>query len=72
MCCDTSSPIAQAPSFLPTLVQRGVLKLLDTMKPRDQDTIADLLVRLPATGAYSADDLRDGLGKVTELMDDLM
>ena len=120
----------QAPGFLPTLVQRGVLKLLDLMKvpaatgwpasvapfvrsnlccavrgrgsgnviielksyaaitilsahpwqkpycsqmqAREQETVSDLLVRLPSMGAYSADDLRAGFGKVTEQLDDLM
>ena len=34
--------------------------------------MSDLLVRLPSMGAYSADDLRAGFGKVTEQLDDLM
>lgn len=42
------------------------------VQPRDQEVVSDLLVRLPSKGAYSADDLRAGLGKVTEQMDDLM
>lgn len=34
--------------------------------------MSELLVRLPSKGAYSADDLHAGLGKVTEQLDDLM
>ena len=42
------------------------------MQAREQETVSDLLVRLPSMGAYSADDLRAGFGKVTEQLDDLM
>jgi hypothetical protein len=48
------------------------LTLSQIVQAREQETVSDLLVRLPSKGAYSADDLRAGLGKVTEQLDDIM
>lgn len=62
-----------APGFLPVLVERGVLKLLDCMTAREQTVISDILIKLPSLGgAYNGEDLQAGIDLVTKGMDDLM
>jgi hypothetical protein len=56
---------------MPKLVEAGVDALFETIRPKEQDTLTDLLVSLLRRNAYSADDFVAGLRAKTDQLKDL-
>jgi hypothetical protein len=60
-----------APDFMPELVFTALSKLLDSIKPRDQEAIVALTMLLFKSGVVRAEDIRQGFSVVLEDLGDL-
>ncbi|KAK9820254.1 hypothetical protein WJX72_008106 [[Myrmecia] bisecta] len=59
------------PGFMPKIVEVGINKMYDSMRDKEHDMLAGLLVALAKKGAYSAEDFLTGLHTKTDMMEDL-
>lgn len=57
--------------WMPKLVEAGVDALFETIRPKEQDMLTDLLVSLLRRNAYSAEDFVAGLRTKTDQLEDL-
>ena len=57
--------------FLKKLVLIGIEKMLDLMRPKEQEMLATLLVRLAKEGSVPKEDLMAALQKNSDQLEDL-
>ncbi|BDA41688.1 Eukaryotic translation initiation factor isoform 4G-1 [Coccomyxa sp. Obi] len=60
-----------APGFMPKLVDTGIDALFETIRPKEQEMLTDLLVSLLRRNAYSLDDFITGVKLKTDTLEDL-
>lgn len=61
----------EAPGFAPHLVQIGLEKAFDVVGDGEQTLIIDLLSALASRGVLNGEDVRDGVGALTETLEDI-
>lgn len=56
---------------MPKLVEAGIDALFETIRPKEQAMLTELLVSLARRNAYTADDFVAGLRTKTDALEDL-
>jgi hypothetical protein len=59
------------PGFMPKLVETGIDALFDTIRPKEQEMLTDLLVSLLRRNAFTLDDFVAGVKSKTDQLEDL-
>lgn len=59
------------PGFMPKLIDTGIDALFETIRPKEQEMLTDLLVSLLRRNAYSLDDFITGMKMKTDTLEDL-
>lgn len=68
--CSEIYPTCTA-GFMPKLVDTGIDALFETIRPKEQEMLTDLLVSLLRRNAYSLDDFITGMKLKTDTLEDL-
>ena len=57
--------------FMPKLIDTGIDALFETIRPKEQEMLTDLLVSLLRRNAYSLEDFITGVKLKTDTLEDL-